>query len=239
MFFCENDPIDIRSNIYGKSGFSVIENFIPKDKVESIRNNWNQDISFYFSDFIKNSDVTTGVPKYLYNRPTKDDYAYCTHVWNKPVDELLHEYSFKIQMMRNILEGNPLYYGLHESTGKALQYRVCRTLSNSIVVKKHADFFEEYRRDPTGSHSFDPSRIGATLFLSDYGTDYQDGGFKLWSDTNDSYVLFGRDVNVSSGDLVFWRYSLSHEVSGVTPIHHNNGFLRVIYPLFDVSYKET
>ena len=140
--------------------------------------------------------------------------------------------------MRNFIEGKPVNKGLHEASGVALQYRVCRTVSSGQVVKKHADFFEEYRRDPTGDHSFDPIKLQATVFLSDYGVDYRDGGFFLWDENFSTPRLFGRDISVNAGDLVFWRYSQSHEVRDVSVINSKLGFLRVIFPQFDTKIAE-
>ena len=109
-------------------------------------------------------------------------------------------------MIRNQIEGQPIYSGLHESTGKAMQYRVCRTVSSGTVVNKHADFFDEYRKDPTGNHAFDPSRLQLTLMLSQFGEDYSAGGFKLWL-KDKSAELIGQDITANAGDLIIWRYS--------------------------------
>jgi hypothetical protein len=232
----DNDKIKIiRNAVYYSPGFYVFKNFLTSENTTLIKKNWTGELAYEFDSFIKNIDVKINTPKYCYHKPTPQDFAYCTHIWNQPIDERLHEQSYKIQMMRNQVEGKPLYFALHQSTGKALQYRVCRTVSNLNVVKRHTDFFEEYRADPTGEHKFDPSRIQATLFLSDYGIDYKEGGFKLWDENKKSYILFGKDIPVSAGDLVFWRYSLPHEVSGVEMITPDFSFLRVIYPLFDIK----
>ena len=235
MYLKKKEIEKIRKKIYSKGGFYIIKDFLNKEDLQRIQADWNGNISYAFHGFIKNRKVSPGSPKYMYNHPSEDDFAYCTQIWNEPYDELLHNESLKIQIMRNQVEGKPLYYGLHESTGKALQYRVCKTVSPGYSVKQHADFFEEYRPDPTGSHIFDPSRVQASLFLSDYGKDYKDGGFKLWNDQKTKYKLFGRDIKVKAGDLVLWRYSLPHEVSEINCMNKELGFMRIIYPLFDTD----
>lgn len=226
--------LEIRKSIYGAKGFWIFRNFLSKDDLNAIQNCWTSDISFEFSDFISNRDVTVGCPPYVYNRPSPDDFAYCTHIWNEPIDDLLHSYAYKAQLIRNEVEGNPLFQGLHETTGKALQYRVCRTVSSGTVVNKHADFFDEYRKDPTGNHAFDPSRVQLTLMLSEYGRDYSEGGFKLWLD-DERPTLFGEDIKLNAGDLIVWRYSIPHEVSDVVSHDCRFGFLRVIFPQFDIG----
>lgn len=227
------NTLEIRKSIYGGKGFSIFRNFLPIQDLKAIQDCWTSDISFEFSDFIPNRDVTVGCPAYLYNRPSPKDFAYCTHIWNEPIDDLLHSYAYQAQMIRNQVEGNPLYQGLHEMSGKALQYRVCRTVSSGTVVNKHADFFDEFRKDPTGDHAFDPSRVQLTLILSEYGKDYTGGGFKLWLD-EDKPMLFGEDIIVNAGDLIAWRYTVPHEVSDVVVQNATYGFLRVIFPQFDL-----
>lgn len=237
MFEFEDSIIDVRKHIYHDAGFYTIKNYLNTDELKLIRENWSDDIAYEFHNFIKNLDVRPGTPPYVYNKPSKDDFAYCTHIWNEPYDQLLHAKAVNVQLLRNQVEGKPLYHGLHESTGMALQYRVCRTVSSSHVVKKHADFFDEYRHDPTGSHQFDPSRLQATLFLSDYDVDYTNGGFILWDDERKVARVFGRDVPVKAGDLVFWRYSLPHEVNHVSSKNDQFGFMRVIFPLFEIGFE--
>jgi len=237
MLLDNNKISKIRRAVYGTTGFYVFKDFITPDEASIIKNNWTSNVAYEFHDFIKNKDIAPGSPKYLYNKPTIDDFAYCTHIWNKPIDELLHEKSLLIQLTRNQIEGKPIYTGLHESSGKALQYRVCKTVTNTTVVREHRDFFDEFRADPTGSHDFDPTRLQATLILSQYGEDYKDGGFKLTTDDNQQ-ILFGKDLIVEPGDVVLWRYCQAHEVSGVVSLNEDVAFMRVIYPLFDTKTSE-
>ena len=227
---------EIRKEIYNKNGFHIIRNFIDAKNLLHIRNAWTSDIAFNFDDFKKNQEIVPGTNAYAYFRPTKMDFSFCTHIWNRPYDEILHSFAYKAQIFRNEIEGKALYHGLHEASGKALQYRVCRTVSDGIVVKKHADFFNELRSDPTENHSFDPSRIQLTLLLSDFDIDYRSGGFKLWINQTEP-ILFGDDVRVCAGDLIAWRYSIPHEVSGVKCLDPKFGFLRVIFPQIDIRKK--
>lgn len=233
-----DELLKIRREIYSKKGFYIFKNFIAENDLNILVENWTSDIAFSFSDFVPNKDVKPGTDPYAYFRPSEKDFAYCTQIWNKPLDDLMHSYVYQAQFIRNKIEGNPIFLGLHESTGKALQYRVCRTVSSGPIVNKHADFFDEHRNDPTGDHLFDPSKVQLTLFLSNFDKDYKDGGFKLWLDDTKP-TLFGDEVNVDAGDLVVWRYSIPHEVSNVTCIDPKIGFLRVIFPQFDIqSNKE-
>jgi hypothetical protein len=224
----------IRSNIYS-SGYHTLKNYLSSDTVSRLAATWVSMDHYHFDNFIKNVDVKPGCNPYLYTRPTPKDFVFCQHIWNQPIDEELHEIAYDIQMMRNSIEGKPRFAGLHECHGTALQYRICRTVSEHAKVYPHADFFEESRQDPTGSHAFDPIRIQATLLLSTFNIDYKGGGFKLYNDTRTSYQLFGRDNCASAGDLIFWRYSLLHEVSDVQILNNGLGFLRIIFPVFEIN----
>ena len=230
-----NDQIlEARRQVYGERGYFVVKNFFTREDADSSVDFWTSDIESEFTDFVKNKDVKVGTERYRYNRPTSKDFAYCTHIWNKPIDERMHEYVLISNVIRNQILSKPLYFAAHESTGQALQYRVNRTVSSDQVVKKHADYYAEFRADPTGCHDFDPSRLEITIFLSNYGDDYTDGGFYFYNDGEHSHpIIFGRDNSVGRGDLVIWRYSIFHEVRGVVPLT-DVGFLRVIVPTFDV-----
>lgn len=228
---------EIRNAVYGDKGFYVSKSFINNDIANAIAEGWTHNVKYWFSDFIPNKEVEPGTPPYAYFRPGEDDFAYCSHIWNDPIDERMHEIAYQAQILRNKIEGQPIYYGLHEAHGRALQYRVCRTVSSGVVVKKHADFFNEFRHDPTGNHDFDPSRLQLTLMLSTYGKDYVNGGFKLFNKDN-GHTLFGRDIEITPGDLIIWRYSISHEVSDVEALNYDYGFLRVIFPLYDTKMRD-
>ena len=224
-----------RRAIYNGTGYYVIKNFISHPDLSSTTDFWTRDIGSSFYPFVKNTEVNVGTPRYKYNRPTDADFAYCTHIWNDPIDERMHEYVVVANMIRNQIMSKPLYFALHESTGQALQYRVNRTVSNDQVVKKHADYFSEYRADPTGCHDFDPSRLELTIFLSEYEHDYTSGGFYFYNKgEHHDPILFGRDNDVGAGDLVIWRYSVFHEVKNVCALS-DQGFLRVIIPTYDIK----
>ena len=232
----EHELIQLRQQVYFEPGLVVFKSFLSEAVVGRLQEFWQASHSFYYEHFIANRDIAPGTPDYVYHRPTPSDFAYCHHLWNQPFDEQLHEIAYSVQSLRNQIEGKPRYHGLHESTGQMLQYRVCKTVSPGVAVGKHADFMEEHRVDPTGDHAFDPVRLQATLFLSDYEKDYKDGGFFLYDSEGVNKRLLGRDVPVSAGDLVLWRYSLSHEVRDVVADSSSQiGFFRIIYPLFDIS----
>lgn len=232
-----NQELDIETARFQilNNGSIVLKNFISLETVDRLVRTWTSVSNYAFDDFIKNVDIKSGSNAYMYSRPTKNDFVYCQHIWNVPIDEELHEIAYLVQQIRNRLEGEAIYKGLHECHGTALQYRVCRTVSSGQTIFPHADFFEEIRRDPTGNHSFNPCRMQGTLLLSTFGKDYHKGGFKLWNDDRSDYQILGKEIEAKAGDLIFWRYSLLHEVSDIEIINSNIGFLRVIFPIFELA----
>ena len=193
-------------------------------------------LSSSFRGFIKNVDVTTGSPNYYYNKPNISDVSYCNFMWNKPNSILTHEIAFIIQQIRNQIEGNPIYHGLMGDDQQFLQYRVCNSVSPGQIVYPHGDFIEQERRDPAADHKFDPKRIQATLALSTHKQDYDGDGFIFT--TNQGIKVNLGDIGVEAGDLVLWRYGNIHEVKNIIVGDGQSGFLRIIYPTFDLSTRK-
>lgn len=230
--------MDVRKRIYNQDGYFVFKNFIDAEKAESIARRWSSGrFDYEFHDRFANSEVRIGHPNYCYHRPGSPDLSYCMHMWNAPVDQALHSICLEAQSLRNLVEGRALHFGTQLHDPLILQYRLSRTLSTDTSVFPHADFLEEPRRDSMGDHAYDPRRCQMTLMLSDYGTHYKDGGFFL-QNNQDKQLLLGRDVSAQIGDLVLWKYSNKHTVTGVVPMDQDLGFSRVIFPSFDKEYVD-
>lgn len=228
----------IRKDIFHSTapGFFVVKGFAKIKQIEQLRSFWsNKKIQDVFHQFIKNKEVMFGSPNYMYNKPKEKDFAYCCFFWNEPLCEITHQLVFNAQRLRNEIEGRPCYYGLTAGGERHLQYRVCNSRSGGIIVHPHGDFIEQERKDPTGNHEFDPSRIQATLVLSSKGEDYSGDGFIFT--TNQGKKLSFADMGVKAGDLVLWRYGNIHEVKNLEVNEQQLGFLRVILPMFDLTFR--
>lgn len=222
-----------RQDIYFRHGYTIIKNFVDKPLLRALARRWaTGQYNYHFHGYLKNTEVTMQSPNYLLNKPGTDDWSFCMHMWNPPIDEELHSICLEAQQIRNLIEGRALFYGLQCHDRTILQYRLSRTLSTATSVFPHADFMEEERKDSMVDHSYDPRRCQMTLFISDYNVDYKDGGFHL-QNNQDEQILFGRDIEANAGDLVIWKYSNMHHVGGVVPIDKDIGFSRVIFPMFD------
>lgn len=236
LLFKQLDVSEMRMQLYhSKSpGFVIFKNFVQPEILNRIRDFWLSDsIESQFAPFVANKDVLSGCPNYFYRKPTELDSAFCCFLWNEPPCDLTHELAFEVQQIRNILEGNTLFHGLNGIGGHNLQYRVCNSVSSGQIVYPHGDFVEQERKDPTGSHEFDPSRLQATLYLSSKEQDYDGSGFLFT--TNDGKEICFTDLGVEAGDLVIWRYGNTHQVEGIHCQNKQTGFLRIIFPTFDFS----
>jgi hypothetical protein len=223
----------IRNEIYSSSGYFVVKNFISQQLVFDTTERWlTGDLEYYFDSFHKNVDVNFKTPNYLIKGASEGDRSFCMNIWNPAPDTELNDIVIEANKIRNVIEGRPLFFATRLYDDLVLQYRLSQTVSSGFSVKKHTDLFEEFRPDPAGSHKFDPKRCQMTLFLSDYGKDYCDGGF-YFNTNNNKEILFGRDEEVGAGDLVIWKYSNTHRVENVRTINESKGFSRIIFPQFD------
>ncbi len=230
----EDILLEARESIFIKKGYFVIPNYINNSTLVDLQRFWiNPKLKYQFHDKLDNRDVCCLSPPYSIIGSNPRDIAYCIGLWNEPIDCVAHEIAISVAISRNLINGSPLYDSIVSSSEWLLQYRVCRTCSDGVSVGRHMDFIQEFRRDPTGSHEYDPSRLQATLLLSTQGVDFQSGGFYLEAFDQE---LFTHQIGAKAGDLILWRYNLPHGVKDTKLDNPNQiGFLRIIYPLFQMG----
>ena len=235
FYLTKNEIIRLRKKLYYErsGGFTIFKNFISQSSVKFLRSFWlDQSIDYLFSDFIKNQDVFRGCPNYLIKRPKESDRSYCCFLWNTAPDTFTQELAYKIQILRNQIEGFPIYFGLVKNTSTALQYRVSNHTTNEIVVFPHADFVEMDRKDPGADHKLDASRLQSTLILSTSDKHYGGDGLIL-SDNSNEKISVGKKKIAKAGDLIIWRYTNEHSVENISCSNDQSGFMRIIYPSYD------
>lgn len=237
-----------RSEIYHSKGpgFFIIRNFVPQGQVRQLREFWlaHEEIKGLFvKRSKKNKRSFLGGPNTY--AQGEFNFWYNNFLWNKPAHELSHTLALQVQLLRNVLTSRHLYtsifplktsdneepwnYSIAEKPlGYSLNYRVAIVTQGQQIIKPH--------HDSLFPPSFEPARLQATHFLSQHGVDYIGEGFHFVKNTGEE-ICFGRDVALTPGDLVIWRYNNLHGVRNVSTPDQGVGFFRVIYPTDPIYQK--
>ena len=103
-----------------------------------------------------------------------------------------------------------------------------------IEVQPHKDFStEKYITEEPESQNY----LQATLFLSDYGKDFTGRGFHFTTNQGEK-IYPAQDLNLSSGDLMIWRYINQHGVEDTQTLEGGLGFMRIVFPHEDIDVPE-
>jgi hypothetical protein len=227
----EADLHSVRTNLYHSSGdgFHVFRGFISPEIVEHIRWVWTTvDPAPVTLPFPGSHGFYVGCPNY-HARYDDGSFIFYNFFFRPPLDEVTHEVSACVHLLRNRLSGRN---ALGELAGpRAVSYRVTHNLNRAAWAPAHNDFMNYDRRWVKGE--YDPSRLQATLFLSEKGVDYSGTGFRMVTNRGRS-VRFGDEVPIDPGDLVIWRYGNLHAVEDISTEPGQFGFLRVLYPVHDL-----
>jgi len=199
-------------------GYARLPGFVPPDFVRHLVDFWVH--SYEPSEEQRRSrskgDLHLGAPNYSKVRSEGRGASHFNFFWNPCADQVTQAVSLVVALVRNQVEGRPLYDELFPLEGRSTSFRVVITRQGS-PVREHSDWEEDF------------NRLQATLFLSRWGKDYRGGGFHLESNRGDT-LLFGRDIEVEPGDLVLWRYRNRHSVRDVESSPGELGFVRILYP---------
>ena len=225
----EDDLHAARRALYHSSGpgYVVFPNFLAPAHVAHMRSIWSSvDPSVSHARFQSKAQFQVGCPNFA------DIHADGTRIfhnflWNPPLDEVTREASIFVHMLRNRLSGRNAFDECLPGAGKAVNYRVVISRNPNTAVALHRDYFDHARR--MEKNAYDPSRLQATLFLSEKGRDYDGTGFRF-TRNDGAVVVFGTDVPMVPGDLVIWKYTNWHAVEPVVSRPDQLGFMRIIYP---------
>jgi len=212
-------------------GYFIFRNFLTPEAVTHIREMWTSvDPKFAHQGFRSKEQFRVGCQNFSYEYPDGSRVFY-NFLWNPPLDEVTQEASISVHMLRNRISGRNAFAEMLPGGAKAVSYRLIISRNPTFEITAHRDYAEYERR--MEKNQFDPSRLQATLFLSEKGVDYNGIGFRL--ECNDgSFVVFGTDVSVAPGDLVIWKYNNLHSVAQVQSNSDQLGFMRIIYPPEDI-----
>jgi hypothetical protein len=230
----ENDLQTIRMELYHSTGpgFHVFKRFVSPDLVSHMRSVWpKNEMPPGYRLLPATNLYYPGCPNY-YVRYPDDSLIFFNFLHQPPLDEATQEVSVAVHMLRNRLSGRNAFQDLAGS--RSLGYRVTLNRNFEAWIKPHRDFMDWDKRWVKGE--FDPSRLQATLVLSNRGVDYSGNGF-LFQTNSGSEVMLGGDVPVDAGDLLIWRYGNLHSVENVKCTADQFGFMRIIYPIYDLNDK--
>jgi hypothetical protein len=235
MHLREADLHAYRMQLYHSSGqgFCIFRGFISPEIVAHMRSMWTTvDPPVAFQLWPGDKDLYVGCPNYFARYEDGSDIFY-NFLFAPPFDEVTCEVSIAVNMLRNRLSGRNAFEGLYG--GGALSYRVTRNLNRKTWAAPHTDWLDYSRRWEKGQ--YDPSRLQATLFLSEKGADYSGTGFRF-SDNRGRSLVFGDDIPVAPGDLVVWRYGNLHSIEDVSTAPGQLGFLRIIFPIYSLPLNK-
>lgn len=212
----------LRDNIFLGQGYHIIRGFLQPHEVEHILNAWDGGHNTLMPRFSKHQHIFEGCPDYSVVSP--ELARHYNFFWNRPLDNFTYNTAWRMQTMRNSLEGVaagreflPHGKGI-DNEHRAASYRVIFT-KNGGPVGAHVDY------------AFDHSRIQMSLNLTVYGQDYQSGGFLFYDKFRDGEPFnLGERENLQPGDLVVFRYGQKHAVEPVASAPGQRGFCRILMP---------
>jgi hypothetical protein len=223
----------IRMQIYHSKGdgYYIFRNFVPPEVVRHMRSLWTTiDPSETHHLFAGKENFRAGCPDY-YARYEDGSTIFYNFLYADPLDEVTREVGVCVHMLRNRISGRNAFSDMH-GPRTAVSYRVTINKNYENWIAPHRDFLDYERRMEKGQ--YDPSRLQATLFLSQKGEDYDGAAFSM-ARNDGREVVFGTDVPITPGDLVIWKYTNLHSVSQITTPPGKLGLLRIIFPIEDLS----
>lgn len=213
----------VRHDIYHSTGpgYHVFRGFLTPALARHMQRFWvDLEIERVHQRWPGMRHIAKGCPNYGYGEQA-GNRGYFNFFWNHPPDEATYAVSMQLQWLRNRVMGRAPFEEILPLYGRAANYRIVISARGEEIIKPHADWTgAEYVREP--------ARLQATLYLSTPGIDYEGDGF-VFRTNQGNQVVFGRDVPISAGDLVMWRYCNEHSVRNVASGPGQAGFVRILY----------
>ncbi|MCB2108367.1 MAG: hypothetical protein KDE14_11740 [Rhodobacteraceae bacterium] len=237
---------EARRKLYASDGdgFFIVRNFLNEAQLDHMRKVWtNPNVC---ANYLLLKDLT---PEIIAKVGTGDDLSifkpstflgapnqfridergnsnFVNFFWNEPSDEVTYTACLYAHTLRCRIEGRPPFEEIYTFSGNVAQFSVRRCVDAATVVRPHRDWIS---KNPLDKDSYQLQRLQITLFLSNKENDYLGTGFKFRKNTGED-VVFGTDVEVGAGDLVFWRYNNLHSVEQIKTRDGQIGFLRIVMP---------
>ncbi len=226
---------EVRNAVYSGDGYYVLRQFISPEHGLYIVQHWRKNKNVVcFGEFKKSKLFFDGCPNYSIFPDGRQ--AHFNFFWNSPNDSLTYDSAWRIQRLRNQVEGNPAsdnylplsnanlpLQGMSDDWSSAVSFRVVGTTAGG-GIELHKDW------------EHDPAKVQMSLVLSSFGLDYGRGGF-LFRKRDGSIVNLSRELNLRSGDLLIFRYCMEHGVEPVMSDADQIGFWRLLFPVEAVRSK--
>lgn len=221
---------EARHEIYSGQGYYVLRRFLIPEHVRYIVDHWhaNNNLVTHKNSFDKSKLFFEGCPNYSFL--TAGRKVHFNFFWNSPSDTLTYDVAWRIQLMRNQIEGNPVsdnYLALSNSNlPKSGEYSNLASASSFRVVGTVDGGGIECHKD----WAHDPSKVQMSLVLSAAGLDYESGGF-LFRKRTGEIVNLSFEADLQPGDLLIFRYCMDHGVEPVKTTAGQIGFWRLLFPI--------
>lgn len=214
----------MREQLYFGPGYIVVRGFLKPQEVQHIVAFWeangNPEVENYKAEdhFYPNCPNATVLKPHL--------QTHFNYFWNEPKDPYTGLIAWKLQTLRNMIEGVPISQGF---LGFEPKYRVsgshCESTSYRVVLTREQGPIAKHR-----DWVLDHSRLQCTLMLSNHD-DYESGGFFLFPDDEKPDMVFpSKAEKMQAGDLLIFQYRRIHGVEPVKPLPGKPGFLRILLP---------
>ncbi len=226
--FEEDDLLESRRALYRSDGpgFVLFRGFLPPEMAEHVRSFWGErepEMFGEFATFAQRDRYQIGQGPYASRFPGKS--CWFLNPWDAPLDDVTLAATVAVTQLRNQLEQQPIFRDLLPCSDRMTQTMiVVSTESEDTDVKWHRDEFPSSESRPEAQ-----TRLQATLFLSEWGKDYEGDGL-LFEQENGEAIHVGRELAPKPGDLLVWRYLLRHSVGSVKRLPGGIGFGRILFP---------
>src|SRR5450631_1467904 len=138
----EGDLHAIRMNLYHSTGcgYHIFKNFVSKELVAHMRSVWpKNEMPPSYQHLPKTGAHYIGCPNYYARYPDGSSIFY-NYMHAQPFDEVTHEVSGVVHMLRSQLSSRPAFDGL--CLPKTVSYRVLTNRNFEQWVEPHRDFMD-------------------------------------------------------------------------------------------------
>ncbi len=225
LFPIDYTPVQpIREAIYRGPGYYVIRNFLDAQQAAYLLQFWQSHHNPVIDPYDKWDQLYLGCPDSSTLSAEVDRHY--NFFWNPPLDMFSYTTGWRLQALRNRIEGNPpnkdflphfQRYRKDPNGYYGASYRVTLT-KYGAEVPRHVDY------------PLDHARVQLSLALTSYGDDYT-GGFYL-----ENGLLGGEPINLCAkeqlraGDLLIFRYFQPHGVYPIATRDNQPGYARILMP---------